>query len=284
MKVIQKINNNAVVCADSKGNELVAFGKGLGFPKVPYEITDLNKIELTFYRINVHNFQLLKEIPEDIFEVSAKIATIAQKHFSYRLNPNIIFSLADHINFSIIRLREYKETKMPFSYDIKQLYPNEYKVGVMAVETVCRDLNIKLPDNESLALAMHFVNAQETTSITVTDSLFEKITATVVNIIKDYFKIIIDQNDFSYNRFLMHLRYYLKRIEMNEQVSNENNHVLMQAIKAESPDIYHCTIQIVNAIDDKLRTISTDDEVFYLMIYVKRIVTKSLKREEIKNG
>jgi beta-glucoside operon transcriptional antiterminator len=173
---------------------------------------------------------------------------------------------------------------MPFSYDIKQLYPNEYKVGVMAVETIFRDLNIRLPDNESLALAMHFVNAQETTSITVTDSLFEEITGMVVDIIKDYFNIDIDQNDFSYNRFLMHLRYYLKRIETNEQVSNENNHVLMQAIKAESPDIHHCTIQIVNAIDDKLRTISTDDEVFYLMIYVKRIVTKSLKMEELKNG
>lgn len=281
MKVTQKINNNAVVCIDRNGNELVAFGKGIGFLKVPYEITDMNKIDMTFYKINIHNFHLLKEIPENIFEVSAKIVDIAQKMFSYRLNPNVIFSLADHINFSIIRLGEYKEIKMPFSYDIKQLYPNEYKVGVMAVNIICQDINVKLPNNESFALAMHFVNAQESTSITVTDSLFDEITGIVVDIIKEYFQIIIDQNDFSYNRFLMHLRYYLKRIESNEQVSNDNNHVLMQAIKVESPDIYQCTIKIVDAIDGKLDINSTDDEVFYLMVYVKRIVTKSLKREEI---
>lgn len=123
---------------------------------------------------------------------------------------------------------------------------------------------------------MHFVNAQETTNINVTDSLFEEISQLVVDIIENYFNIRIDQNAFSYNRFLMHLRYYLKRIETNEQVANEDNHTLMQAIKQESPDVYQCTIQLVNAIDDKLHTKSTDDEVFYLMIYVKRIVAKSL--------
>lgn len=74
MKVTQKINNNVAVCIDGNGNELVAFGKGIGFPKIPYELTDLNQIEMTFYRINVHNFQLLKEISDGIFEVSAKIA------------------------------------------------------------------------------------------------------------------------------------------------------------------------------------------------------------------
>lgn len=38
MKVIKNINNNVSLCLDSKGNEIVAFGKGLGFIKPPYEI------------------------------------------------------------------------------------------------------------------------------------------------------------------------------------------------------------------------------------------------------
>ena len=44
MKVIKKINNNVAICLDNNGKELIAFGNGIGFPKVPYEIHYLNKI------------------------------------------------------------------------------------------------------------------------------------------------------------------------------------------------------------------------------------------------
>ena len=48
MKIIKKINNNVAEAIDGNGNHLIAFGKGLGFPKTPYELTDLNKITMTF--------------------------------------------------------------------------------------------------------------------------------------------------------------------------------------------------------------------------------------------
>ena len=34
MKVVKKINNNVAICLDSNNCELVAFGKGIGFPKI----------------------------------------------------------------------------------------------------------------------------------------------------------------------------------------------------------------------------------------------------------
>ena len=52
MQVIKKINNNFAICVDGEGNELIAFGKGIGFPKVPYEIEDLSVINRTFYDID----------------------------------------------------------------------------------------------------------------------------------------------------------------------------------------------------------------------------------------
>ncbi|MDR4947132.1 CAT RNA binding domain-containing protein [Neobacillus cucumis] len=30
------MNNNAAICIDSAGNELVAIGTGMGFPPIPY--------------------------------------------------------------------------------------------------------------------------------------------------------------------------------------------------------------------------------------------------------
>ena len=45
MKVIKKINNNVALCLDGNQRELIAFGKGIGFKPIPYELTDLSVIE-----------------------------------------------------------------------------------------------------------------------------------------------------------------------------------------------------------------------------------------------
>ncbi|WP_304470951.1 CAT RNA binding domain-containing protein, partial [uncultured Faecalibaculum sp.] len=52
MKAIRKINNNVAVCQDAGGSELIAFGKGIGFPAMPYEIENLDVIDRTFYDLN----------------------------------------------------------------------------------------------------------------------------------------------------------------------------------------------------------------------------------------
>lgn len=49
MKVIKKINNNVALCLDGNQRELIAFGKGIGFKPIPYELTDLSVIERTYY-------------------------------------------------------------------------------------------------------------------------------------------------------------------------------------------------------------------------------------------
>ena len=38
MQVINKLNNNFAICIDGEGKELIAVGKGIGFPKTPYEV------------------------------------------------------------------------------------------------------------------------------------------------------------------------------------------------------------------------------------------------------
>ena len=56
MKIIRQINNNAALALDGNGKELVVLGRGVGFPKMPYELTDLSRIERTFYDVNPKYF------------------------------------------------------------------------------------------------------------------------------------------------------------------------------------------------------------------------------------
>lgn len=52
MQIFKKINNNVALARDAKGRELVVFGKGIGFPAMPYELTDLSAVQRTFYDVN----------------------------------------------------------------------------------------------------------------------------------------------------------------------------------------------------------------------------------------
>lgn len=104
MKVIKNINNNVSLCLDSNNNEVVAFGKGIGFTKPPYEV-DLDKIQRTYYGIDPTYINMINDIPEDILDISDKIINYARMKLENPVNSNIVITLADHINFAIQRYK-----------------------------------------------------------------------------------------------------------------------------------------------------------------------------------
>lgn len=275
MQVIKKINNNVAICLDKNNDELVAFGKGIGFPAMPYELTDLSKIRMTFYRMDTHNFKLIQEIPASILDISADIIHEAQTILNHDLNQNILFSLADHINFAIERAKSKLKIEYPFSYDIRSFYPQEYRVGELAVQVISKKLGIQLPQEEEVAIAMHFINAQMVTTLQLSEKTFNSIAEIAIEEIEKQFDLKINRDEFIYNRFVTHLRYYLRRLEGEKQIDDGSSKLIRASFKQNYPQVYQCTIDIVNQIDRRLHTTSTDDEVFYLMIYVQRIISQA---------
>jgi len=274
MRAIKKINNNVAICIDSDNNELVAFGKGIGFPSMPYEITDLSQIFMTFYRIENQFHKVLKDIPEDIFEVSALIVHEAIRRLKSNLNPNLVISLADHINFSILRMKNYKEMKILFAYDVQHLYPLETEIGKYAVDLIQKKLDVILPDNEITTIAMHFVNAEEE-SVDDTDNkqvreLIDRITA----LVERSFGVKIDRTSYNFNRFVMHMRYHLQRILNNTQFS-EDNKALIESMKQSHPEVYEVAIKGGGMISGTLNSDVTESELLYLMIHIARIINNN---------
>ncbi|MEH7549742.1 PRD domain-containing protein [Neobacillus vireti] len=271
MRAIKKINNNVAICTDSNNKELIAFGKGIGFPPMPYEIMDLSLISMTFYRIDSRFYSLLEEIPGDIFEVAALIADKARITLNSYLNPNLVVGLADHINFALVRMKKYKKMQMLFSYDIQQLYPKETELGRYAVELIEKKLYVKLPDSEITNIAMHFVNAQEEKEPATEGPDTEALISEVADKIEAFFSLSIDRSSFNFNRFAMHMRYYFKRIKEDTQFMNDNIE-LLQVMKDKIPEVYECAFMIGDFIDKKLESKSTDDEILYLMMHINRII------------
>lgn len=159
MKVVKCINNNVAICLDDDNNELVAFGKGIGFKKPPFEI-DVAVIQKTYYGIDENYVHMINEIPEEILLLSEEIIKYAENELDYIFSPNVIFTLADHINFAIVRYKERLNITLPIVQDIKFLYENEYAIGKYALSLIEKKLNIKLPLEEASFISLHIINAE----------------------------------------------------------------------------------------------------------------------------
>lgn len=160
MKIIRQINNNAALALDGNGKELVVLGRGVGFPKMPYELTDLSRIERTFYDVNPKYFGMAADLPRPLVLACAEITERAEIELDCALNPNLPFTLADHLNFAAERLRKGIEISTPLAYDVRHLYPKETELAKQARELLAREAGLKLPDSEVVNIALHLINAE----------------------------------------------------------------------------------------------------------------------------
>ena len=160
MRAVKKLNNNFAICIDDEGKELIAYGKGIGFPNTPYEIPDPPRIDRMFYDVDQKYLTLFNELPEKVLHFTVKLVDIAKNELNYELNPNIVLTLADHINFCIQRAKQHIYVQMPLIYEVEQQYPRKGKLGRYALKQIERRFAIQLNQNEASGIAMHFVNAR----------------------------------------------------------------------------------------------------------------------------
>lgn len=273
MRVIKKINNNVALCLDSDNHELIAFGKGIGFPQIPYELDDLSKIDRTYYGINHNYLNLIDEIPEEIFEISTKITDYASGKIMNELNPNIIFTLADHINFAIQRYQKKIAIKMPFSYDIQHLYEEEMNIGKVAVKFINKVLKIRLSSDEAVGIALHFINSENMEKTKNGNISENAIIDDIVSIIEKEFNIEISKKGFNYSRFISHMQYLFKRQEKYITI-NSDNEKMFETMKKEYQQTFECVLKIKRYIEEKLEWNPSNEELLYLMLHVNRLCSR----------
>ena len=127
---------------------------------MPYELTDLSRIERTFYDVNPKYFGMAADLPRPLVLACAEITERAEIELDCALNPNLPFTLADHLNFAAERLRKGIEISTPLAYDVRHLYPKETELAKQARELLAREAGLKLPDSEVVNIALHLINAE----------------------------------------------------------------------------------------------------------------------------
>ena len=258
MKVIKKINNNVALCLDGNQRELIAFGKGIGFKPIPYELTDLSVIERTYYGISPEYQGLLKEIPKEIFDVSGMLVDLAANSIDADFNRNLVITLADHINFAIDRYKKNIHIKPPYVGNLAYLHEAEYKVATQAVACINQRFGVRLPKEEAAAIALHLINAEN--SVAPKADFLDAST-----MISDVLGLIEKRENI--------MEYLLARIRNNETLEN-NNDKLFNNLKQEYRETYLCAEDVRTYLQQKTGKNLGSEEMSYLMLHIERFCSR----------
>lgn len=267
MKAIKKINNNFALCLDENGIEVIVYGKGVGFGSFPCEL-DLARIERTYYDVNPKYMGVLSDVSQEVILTCSDIVDEAQLEIDSDLNPNLVFTLADHINFAIERFNKGIEISTPLAYDIKYLYPKEMQLGISGLAIIKQQLGICLPDCEAASIAMHLINA-EGSDLHASMKVMEMI-EDVCEIIEKDLQITLDKDSYSYSRFAVHLHNLINRISNDEKVESGTAGML-KVLAIQNPDIYFCANQVADYFNEQYGWKCNKEEVLYLMLHISRV-------------
>lgn len=276
MEIIKKINNNVALARDTQGHELIVFGKGVGFPAMPYTLTDLACVQRTFYDVGDKYFELLRALPEAVFLAAGDIAESARDELDCPLNPNLPFALADHLNFAIERSRSGVALKTPLAYDVQHLYPQEYALGREGLHILRQHFpEVEIPEDEAVSIAMHIINAEAEAGDMHTTMLMARIITELTDLVEEFFEISLDKQSFSYSRFAMHLRYLVQRMAQGEPLPTDpGSDQLFYSIRREYPSVYTCVQRIDSYLASQYGWHCTREEQLYLIMHIQRVRVK----------
>ncbi|MCM2989900.1 PRD domain-containing protein [Bacillus safensis] len=277
MKIRKIFNNNVILLSDEMGNEMIVMGKGIGFNKHNSEEVDFSKVDKRFV-IDKGQTNKLTELIEHInieyLELTKDIIDYAENKLAVSFNQNIYLTLTDHISFAITRYQEGIDIRNPLLWEIKKFHKDEYLVASEALKIIEKRLHIALPTEEAAAIALHFVNAQQSGSDMKQTIEVTKIVNDLINIVKYHYGIKLDENSINFSRFMTHLRYFAYRILSKEAIPNENDS-LFEQIKNRYPKAYSCAQKMVTYLEKNDRIIPTDEELVYLIIHIHRVTNRS---------
>ena len=271
---IEKILNNNVVQALDNNVEYIVMGKGLGFQKKVGDLVDKEKIEKTFILENTEAVEewsrVYVNLPDAEMQVFLNILTFAEAVLQTKFNPSFFIALADHLHYAIERSREGVSLQNPLAWEVRKFYPREYEIGKQALRLIAKDLEVQLEDDEAASVALHFVNAQKDAGLHEKDRQMTQIVVGVSDIVRLHFGYDLDEDSFSYNRFMTHLQYLAQRI-VSGVSGGKNDAFLYEQVKINYPESFICTQKIVAYIKISYAFELSLDEQVFLTIHIQRL-------------
>lgn len=276
MKLFKSINNNIISAFDDSGREVVIIGKGIGYKAIAGAEIPKEKIEKVFVMSDQDNVERLKElfltIPTKYIELTDEILIYAKDHLRKKLNENAYFTLADHINFAVMRLRQKMNFQNVLLSEIRHFYSEEFEVGLYALDLMKQRLGIQMPIDEAASIALHIFNAEY--DITISDAFHvTKLLDRMLDIIQEMLGFKLDEKNYYCKRFIVHLKFLAQRIIKKEILTSEDDD-FFELLSLKYPKEMKCSEEISALIYNEYHYKLSREEVCNLTIHIKLIRTE----------
>ena len=277
--IIEKvINNNIISAYEKSGAEVIVMGRGIGFKKKQGEVVPADQISKIFRiksRTLAEQFkELLANMPLERVRISDEIISHAKDHLKLKLNQSIYVTLTDHINFAIERVSQGIEPQNALLWEIKRFYPQEFQLGIYALELIHDRLGILLPEDEAGFIALHFVNAEYGTDIRDAVKFPDQMQA-IVDIVEHDLGILLDESSLHYERFMTHIKFLIQRIYRKELLSSEDRELSL-LMQRKYPREYQCSLKVAEYIMQATGSRLSEEEIRYLSVHIRRVSTIDL--------
>lgn len=284
MKIIKALNNNMILVRQPNGQEIICQGKGIGWKKHSGDEADESLIERRFIPASEdesrHFQQLFSEIDDNYWGIAAELLDYARSRYALKVSEKVILPLCDHMAGSVERYRKGVRLENPMLWDVKRVYPKEFQVGKYALKLLKERYNVEMLDDEAAFLAYHIVIAQLDNSPQVAPDLVTRLASSVISLVEQSFQITLNEEDWNYQRFLTHLKFFVNRLAVREPYIEEEEDELYTELKAKHPHVRRCVERIADYILIHFHYDISSEEKLYLLIHISRVVRASKKAKK----
>lgn len=275
MRVKKVINNNILCVVDDKGSEMIVTGRGLGFKRKTGERIDPALVEKTYHVEGKAEQRKLRELVEQIpiehLKLTQDLIEQIRSQITAPLNESLLITLADHISFAIKRKQEGVEFSNPLEGAVMSYYPTEYHLGQQCLRVIQREIQVELSPSEAAFIALHIVNAELNTSMSVMYDI-TKLIQGALEVVEYYYQRKFDRESLDFNRFIVHLRFFAQRLfQAAPGCAEEYDNEFQEMIRRSCARHYKCAQHIAEYIRNAYQKEVSDAELIYLTIHLKRI-------------
>ena len=275
-RVTKVLNHNTIIgVKDDTSTEYLIMGKGVGFGKKISERVEIGENGAVYSLQKSTERGEAKKLATSIdpvyLEIANEIRDEAERVFN-TIDRNILFPLADHIEYAVKRIKNKEQISNPLTDDIRILFYKEFKVADVIRPIIQKRLGVEMNLDEVGYVALHIHSAIQDANVSQAMQMARAVRECVTLVEQNAGKQI-DVLSLSYNRLMNHVRNMVARVMNNEELKLNMNDYM--GIKF--PHAFETAKYICGQIEQMLKCKLNDAEIGYLAMHIERVTSDELE-------
>lgn len=276
-RIAQILNNNVAIVHTRDNKQNIVMGRGVAFHKQKGDLIQEENVDKVFEikdKNTVNDLTtLLANVPLDFVTTSYDLIDQVQAKYKFAVEPYIYVTLTTHLFGAYQRLIKNEED-VNYLPDLSDTYPIPYQIAEDVITGFRNSLDISFPESEHKSIALHFINAHTSESINEDKNQTEN--DEIIKVVQDELNrngiYRTQQNANDYDRLLVHLKYFINRLNNNEPDSLPISEGMIGEIENNYSQAWQIVQQIKELMQEKLQIKLLLSEQTYLTIHIQRLI------------